>query len=249
MKSLETRTAVVTGAAQGIGYAISEKLAQEKVTNLAMLDWNAEAVENAASELAKAYPDTKILAVPCDISNGEKVNEAFAKIEAELAPIDILVNNAGITRDAMFHKMSFEQWESVLKVNLYGTYNCCKAVIQGMRDRNYGRIVNLSSTVAYGNAGQMNYSATKGAIVSMTKTLAREGARKNITVNAIAPDAIDTVMMRSIPQEVMDDVIKSHPMHRLGKPEEVAALAAFLANEEASYVSGTLIDCSGSRRT
>jgi len=154
-----------------------------------------------------------------------------------------------LTRDIMFHKMSFQQWDSVLKVNLYGTYNCCKAVIQGMRDRNYGRIVNLSSVVAYGNAGQVNYSATKGAIISLTKTLAKEGARKNITVNAIAPDCIDTPMMHGVPADFLQDLLNRHPMQRLGKPEEVASLVAFLANEECSYVSGTVIDCSGANRT
>lgn len=249
MKSFEGRVAVVTGAAQGIGYAIAKKLLEEKLSKLAVLDWNGEAITAAAEKLKMVNPEAEILAVQCDISNEESVNAAFAEIEAKLGGVDVLVNNAGITRDIMFHKMNFQQWDAVLKVNLYGTYHCCKAVMQGMRDRCYGRIVNISSTVAYGNAGQANYSATKGAIVSLTKTLAKEGARKNITVNAIAPDAIDTTMMRAVPPKVLEYVINDHPMKRLGRPEEVAALVAFLANEEASYVSGTLIDCSGSRRT
>lgn len=249
MKSFEGRIAVVTGAAQGIGYAIAEKLIAEKISGIAILDWNAEAVQSAAVKLSSANPETKVIPVQCDISDPDAVEKAFADIEATLGGIDILVNNAGITRDIMFHKMSFTQWDSVLKVNLYGTYNCCKAVMQGMRERNYGRIVNLSSVVAYGNAGQVNYSATKGAIISMTKTLAKEGARKNITVNAIAPDCIDTPMMRGVPADFLQDLLNRHPMQRLGKPEEVAALVAFLANEECSYVSGTVIDCSGANRT
>ena len=249
MKTFEGRVAVVTGAAQGLGYAIAHKLLEEKLSKLAVLDWNGEAVVAAAESLKAVNPVAEILAVRCDISNEENVNTAFAEIEEKLGGVDVLVNNAGIIRDAMFHRMNFQQWDSVLKVNLYGTYYCCKAVMQGMRDRCYGRIVNLSSTGAYGNAGQANYSATKGAIVSLTKTLAKEGARKNITVNAVAPHVIDTVMMRSVPPEILESVINNHVMKRIGKPEEVAALVAFLASEEASYVSGTHIDCSGADHT
>ncbi|MBR5471217.1 MAG: SDR family oxidoreductase [Oscillibacter sp.] len=249
MKSFEGRVAVVTGAAQGIGYAVAEKLIEEKISGIAILDWNADAIQAAAEKLSAATPETKVMPVQCDIADADAVDRAFAAIEATLGGIDILVNNAGITRDIMFHKMSFQQWDSVVKVNLYGTYNCCKAVMQGMRDRNYGRIVNLSSVVAYGNAGQVNYSATKGAIISMTKTLAKEGARRNITVNAIAPDCIDTAMMRAVPPAFLQDLLNRHPMQRLGKPEEVASLVAFLSNEECSYVSGTVIDCSGANRT
>ena len=249
MKSLEGRTAVVTGAAQGIGYAIAEKLIAEKISGIAILDWNADAIQSAAVKLSESAPDIKIIPVQCDISDADAVVKAFTDIESSLGGIDILVNNAGIARDIMFHKMNYMQWDSVVKVNLYGTYNCCKAVMQGMRDRNYGRIVNLSSVVAYGNAGQVNYSATKGAIISMTKTLAKEGARKNITVNAIAPDCIDTPMMRSVPADFLQDLLNRHPMQRLGRPEEVASLVAFLTNEECSYVSGAVIDCSGANRT
>ena len=245
MKSFEGRSAVVTGAAQGIGYAIAEKLIAEKVSEIAVLDWNAAAIEEAAKKLQAMDPACKVLPVQCDISEEESVNAAFASIDKAFGKVDVLVNNAGISRDTMFHKMTFEQWDSVMKVNLYGTYFCCKAVMQGMRDRGYGRIVNLSSVVAYGNAGQANYGATKGAIISLTKTLAKEGGRKNITVNAVAPHAIDTPMMHSVPQDFMDSLIGNHVMHRLGKPEEVASLVAFLANEEASYVSGTVVDCSG----
>lgn len=248
MKTLEGRIAVVTGAAQGIGYAIAQKLVEEQVSGLAILDWNGQAVEAAAEQL-RALGETEILPLQCDISDEAAVEQAFAKVEEAFGKVDILVNNAGINRDVMFHKMSSKQWDDVLRVNLYGTYHCCKAVMMGMRARNYGRIVNISSVVAYGNAGQVNYSATKGAIISMTKTLAKEGGRKGITVNAICPSCIDTPMMRGVPAEFLADLISRHPMQRLGQPSEVASLVAFLANEECSYVSGAVIDCTGADRT
>jgi len=249
MISFLGRVAVVTGAAQGIGYAIAVKLLEENLSKLAVLDWNGQAMAEAAENLKKQYPNAEVLALQCDVSREEVAQAAFGEIEKKLGGVDILINNAGITRDVMFHKMSAKQWDDVLGVNLYGTYYCCKAVMQGMRERQYGRIINIASVVAYGNAGQANYSATKGAVISLTKTLAKEGARKGITVNAIAPDCIDTPMMQAIPAEQLKDMIAHHPMRRLGSPAEVASLVAFLANEEASYVSGTVIDCSGANRT
>ncbi|MBR5470912.1 MAG: 3-oxoacyl-ACP reductase FabG [Oscillibacter sp.] len=245
MKSFEGKVVVVTGAAQGIGYAIAEKFVQERASKLAILDWNEEAIKAAGEKLQDISADTDVLALRCDISSEEMVNAVFAEIAEKLGTVDVLVNNAGITRDIMFHKMTSKQWDDVLKVNLYGTFNCCKAVMQGMRDQSYGRIVNLSSVVAYGNAGQANYAATKGAIISLTKTLAKEGGRKGITVNAVAPHCIDTPMMHSVPADFKQNLISNHVMQRMGKPEEVAALVVFLANEEASYVSGTCIDCTG----
>lgn len=249
MKGFKGRVAVVTGAAQGIGYAIAKRFAEEGLKGLAILDWNLEQAEKVAEELSKISEETTVIAVKCDVSDYEMVTDVFARIEADLGPVDILVNNAGITRDAIFHKMTFEQWDSVIKVNLYGIFNCCRAVINGMRQRGYGRIVNLSSTSAYGNPGQANYSATKAGVIGFTKTLARESARKGITVNAIAPDLVKTEMMMAVPPEILKNAIDRHPMQRMGDPSEVAALAAFLCSEESSYVSGVVIDCAGADRT
>ena len=250
MKGYKGRVAVVTGAAQGIGYAIAKRFAQEGVKGLALVDWNLELAEKAAGSLEGLSPEeTKIIAVKCDVSSYEMVEEAFARIESELGPVDILVNNAGITRDAIFHKMSPQQWDQGMKVNLYSMYNCCRVIINGMRQRGYGRIVNMSSTSAFGNPGQANYGATKAGVIGFTKTLARESARKGITVNAITPDLIKTDMMLAIPEENMKAALERHPMHRMGEPDEVAALAAFLCSEEASYVSGVVIDCAGADHT
>jgi len=249
MKDFGGRVAVVTGAAQGIGYAIAEKLIAENCQKIAIIDWNEAAIVAAAKTLQESSDHCEILPVQCNIADEENVNAAFARIEQELGPVDVLVNNAGITRDAIFHKMNNNQWEDVLKVNLYGTYYCCKAVMQGMREREYGRIVNLASTGAYGNPGQANYSASKGAVISLTKTLAKEGARKGITANAVAPDFIATPMMKAIPEDIYQKMLEKYPMRRAGRPEEVAAVVAFLANEEASYVSGEVIVCSGANYT
>ena len=215
---------------------------------LAVVDWNLEQAEKAAEDLNKLGV-TKVIPVKCDVGNYKMVEEAFAKIENELGPVDILVNNAGITRDAIFHKMSFQQWDAVMKVNLYSMFNCCRVVINGMRQRGYGRIVNMSSTSAYGNPGQTNYAATKAGVFGFTKTLARESAGKGITVNAIATCLIETEMMLAIPEANLKASIDKHPMHRLGTPDEVAALAAYLCSEDASYVSGVVVNCTGAACT
>ena len=248
MNGFNGRVAGVTGAAQGIGLAIAKRFVEEGVKGLAVVDWNLEQAEKAAAELG-AMGETQVIAVKCDVGSYEMVEEAFAKIESELGPVDILVNNAGITRDAIFHKMTFQQWDAVMKVNLYSMFNCCRVVINGMRQRGYGRIVNMSSTSAYGNPGQCNYAATKAGVFGFTKTLARESASKGITVNAIAPCLIETEMMLAVPEANLKAALESHPMHRLGTPAEVAALTAYLCSEDCSYVTGTVINCAGAACT
>ena len=248
MNGFEGRVAVVTGAAQGIGLAIAKRFVEEGVKGLAVVDWNLEMDEKVAAEL-NTMGKTHVIADKCDVGNYEMVEEAFAKIESELGPVDMLVNNAGITRDAIFHKMTFQQWDAVMKVNLYSMFNCCRVVINGMRQRGYGRIVNMSSTSAYGNPGQCNYAATKAGVFGFTKTLARESAGKGITVNAIAPCLIETEMMLAVPEANLKAAIDGHPMHRLGKPEEIAALTAYLCSDDSTYVSGTVINCAGAACT
>lgn len=248
MSRFSDKIAVVTGAAQGIGFSIAESLVKAGVKGIALLDIDYNSVKSLADSINEKKT-TRAIAYECDVSNCEAVESVFAGIISEFGKVDILVNNAAIIRDRMFHKMSVEQWNAVINVNLNGAFYCTRCVINGMRERNYGRIVNISSTSSYGNIGQANYSAAKAGIIGFTKTLARENARKGITVNAVAPDFINTPMMNSIPEDQLNELVKSCPMQRMGEPEEVAALVTFLCSEEASYVSGTCIDCSGAKYT
>ena len=242
MKDLSGKIAVVTGAQRGIGYAIAKRFLEENVAGIAVLTRR----EFDVSEL-----DTTGRAVNyvCDISDAAKVAEVFAQIYERFGRVDILVNNAGIIKDAMFHRMSDAQWDDVMTINIGGMYNCTKQVINKMRDQQYGRIVNLSSTSAFGAVGQCNYSLTKSGVIGFTKSLAKESARKNITVNAVAPDFVKTDMLTSIPADQLEAALKEAPMQRMGTPEEVAALVAYLCSDDASYVSGECIRCGGAYHT
>jgi 3-oxoacyl-[acyl-carrier protein] reductase len=175
------------------------------------------------------------------------VEATFATIYEKFGRIDILVNNAGITKDGMFHKMSDENWDRVIDVDLNGVYNCTKQVLNRMREQEYGRIIMMSSVSAYGNAGQTNYAAAKGALVSLTKSLAKESFRKKITVNAILPAAIETDMLATIPKGKEGEGPHG-PAPIFGKPEDVASLTAYLSSDEAWFVSGALIDINGAMR-
>ncbi len=185
------------------------------------------------------------VALACNVADRKEVNEVFNEILQLSGRVDILVNNAGITRDSMFHKMNDNQWDEVINVNLTGMYNCCKVVVDGMRRQKYGKIVNLASVSAFGNIGQTNYGASKGGVIGFTKCLAKELARNNCTVNAIAPSYINTEMLQAVPEKVMQKFIDAIPMNRLGTPEELAAVAAFLSSDDASFVTGECIVVSG----
>jgi acetoacetyl-CoA reductase len=168
------------------------------------------------------------------------------KVEAELGPIDTLVNNAGITRDAVLHRMTEEQWSEVIRVNLASIFNMTRNVIEGMRERNFGRIINISSINGQkGQIGQSNYSAAKAGMIGFTKALAQENAKKGITVNAIAPDDIDTEMVSAVPQNVLEQIIAGIPVGRLGMADEIARCVAFLAAEEAGFITGSTLTVNG----
>lgn len=244
MKNLSGKYAIITGGGQGLGAAMVKRFMEEQAAGVAILDYNLEKAQAVATDVGG-----NVIAIACDVSKEDQVKAAIDQVLATFGRIDILVNNAGIIRDAMFHKMTDDQWKQVIDVNLNGLYYCCKYVVPLMRAQCYGKIVNISSTSANGNAGQCNYSATKAAVEGFTKTLARESARKNITVNAIEPAHIDTEMQRSVPVDILESRIKENPSQRLGTPDELAGVAFFLASDDSSYVNGVVIPVCGGLRT
>lgn len=246
MGKLDNKIAVITGAGKGIGKAIAKRFLQDGVAGLAILEMDAELGEKTAKEFDPS--GEKVISVQCDVSKQEIVHEAFKKVYEKFGKVDILVNNAGITRDAMFHKMSIEQAKLVMDVHFYGTFYCCQEVVGAMREQGYGKIVNISSVSALGNIGQSNYTAAKSAIEGLTRTLAMECGRKNITVNCIAPGMIDTDILKTIPEDILKAKINSVPMQRLGDPSEVASVASFLASDDSSWVTGNVILCCGGQK-
>jgi len=247
MGNLAGRYAIVTGAGKGIGAAIAKRILADHVSGIALLDYDGKLVEKTAAELDPSAE--RVLAITCDVSKADQVDEAVQAALKRFGAIDILVNNAGITRDKMFHKMDRADWEAVLSINLGGPYNLCHVVVPHMRERKYGRIVNISSTSAFGNAGQANYAASKAALIGFTKTLAREGGPKNITANCIAPGFINTDMFQAIPKEIIAEYLKTIPLGRLGEPSEIASAVSFLASDDASFVSGQVLIVSGAANT
>lgn len=240
MSNLNGKYAIVTGAAKGIGAAIAKRFIQEGAAGVAIFDYDEATAKKTAEEIGG-----NVIVFKCDVSNSENVKDCVQKTMEAFGRIDILINNAGITQDAMFHKMTDEQWNRVLNINLNGTYNCAKAVVPAMREQRYGKIVNISSSSAYGNAGQANYSATKAGIIGFTKTLCKELAGRNITVNAIAPANIATDMLSTIPDHIKAMAMMISPIHRYGTVDELAATALFLASDDSSYVNGVVLDVNG----
>jgi acetoacetyl-CoA reductase len=231
---------LVTGGTRGIGAAISIALKAAGYRVAANYAGN--------DEKAKAFEaETGIHTFKWDVSNYQSCAEGIAKVEAELGPVEILVNNAGITRDAMFHKMTPEQWNEVINTNLTGVFNMTHPVWSGMRDRNFGRVITISSINGQkGQMGQANYSAAKAGDLGITKALAQEGAAKGITVNAICPGYIGTEMVRAIPEKVLNErIIPQIPVGRLGEPEEIARIVVFLASDDAGFITGSTISANG----
>ena len=235
-RDLEGQVAFVTGGATGIGRAISEALAARGAA-VAIFARNAERAEAAAAALRDGGASARSFAA--DVSETDSVTGAFDAALSALGRVDILVNNAGVTRDGVFMRMSDEQWSQVLDTNLGGAFRCCRAVARTMMKARYGRIVNVSSVVGLmGNAGQVNYSASKAGLLGLTKSLARELAARSVTVNAVCPGFIATDMTSSLPADVQAGLLGRVPLGRFGAPAEVADVIAFLASPRASYVTG-----------
>lgn len=243
MQKLNERVAIITGGARGIGKAAAIKFAQEGAIVI-IWDLNEEAGNQLVEEL-KAM-GAKAVFQKVNTADLQAVQAAAAEIHDEYGNIDILVNNAGITRDASLKKMSPEQWQSVIDVNLTGVFNCTKAVADYMLQQKSGRIVNTSSVVGlYGNFGQSNYVAAKSGVIGLTKVWARELGRKGITVNAVAPGFIATEMTKKVPQEILDGITNKIPMGKMGTPADIANTYAFLASEDAAYINGAVISVDG----
>jgi len=233
------RVAVVTGGTRGIGHAISVALKDAGYTVAANYGGNDQAAQDFQAE-------TGIPVYKWDVGDYSACESGLKQVETDLGPVDVVVNNAGITRDAMFHKMTPEMWNDVVRVNLNSMFNMCHPVIGGMRERGFGRIVNISSINGQkGQMGQTNYSAAKAGIIGFTKALAQETARKGITVNTVAPGYIDTDMVANVPEDALKQIVAQIPVGRLGKPEEIARCVTFLASDEAGFITGSTITANG----
>jgi acetoacetyl-CoA reductase len=233
------RVAMVTGGTRGIGRAICERLTADGFKVAAGYSGNEEAAKACADELG-------VMVVKGNVGSFEDCQRATRAIEDQLGPIEILINNAGITRDGFFHKMSPEQWSDVIRVNMDSVFNMTRQVIEGMRERNFGRIINISSINGQkGQVGQTNYSAAKAGMIGFTKALALENAKKGVTVNCIAPGYIDTEMVGAMPQAVLDQIVSQIPIGRLGRGDEIADMVAWLAGDKAGYVTGVTLALNG----
>ena len=240
---LKGKVALITGAAQGIGKSIALLLAQNGA-NIVVSDINLERAEETAREIESN--GSKAMAVKVDVANLKEVEQMVEAVLEKFGKIDILVNNAGITRDKLILRMTEEDWDAVLNVNLKGTFNCTKVVVRHMAKQRSGKIISIASVVGeMGNAGQANYSASKAGVIGLTKTIAREFAQRRINVNAIAPGYIETPMTEILPEKVKEELKSLIPMERLGKPEDVAEAVLFLVSEESNYITGQVLNVNG----
>ena len=242
MFGVKDKTALITGASRGIGKSIAELFCQMGIhvagisRNITPI--NEIQVSSSSSGSIKGYS--------CDISDGENVKELVSKVLEDLGHIDILINNAGITKDTLLARMTEKQWDDVLKVNLKGAFNCTRQIIRPMLKQKFGRIINIGSVVGImGNTGQANYVASKAGLMGLTKSSAQELAKRNITVNCIAPGYISTDMTENLSEDLKNKIKKSIPMGRFGTPKDVATLALFLASDESGYITGQTITVDG----
>jgi acetoacetyl-CoA reductase len=236
-----SKTVLVTGGTRGIGRAISETMKAKGYQVAANYGGNEEAAKLCEAEIGvKCYK--------FDVSDYDAVGAGIKAIEDDLGAVDIVINNAGITWDGPFHKMKKEQWDKVIDVDLNSAFNVTRQVWEGMRDRGFGRVINISSINGQkGQFGQANYSAAKAGLIGMTKALAQEGAKKGITVNVVCPGYIDTEMVRAVPENVLETIIGTIPVGRLGKAEEIASMCAYLASEEAAFITGATMTVNGAQ--
>jgi acetoacetyl-CoA reductase len=234
-----TRVAVVTGGTRGIGRAIAEALHQS--------GYKVASVYASDEEAARRFTDeTGIRNYRFDVADYKSCEAGLRRIGEELGPVEVLVNNAGITRDSVLHRMTPEQWGAVIATNLTSCFNMCRLVIEGMRERNFGRIVNIGSINGQaGQYGQVNYAAAKSGIHGFTKALAQEGAGKGVTVNAVAPGYIDTDMVRAVPANVLEKIVARIPTGRLGHADEIARTVLFLVGDDSGFITGSTLSVNG----
>lgn len=240
---LENKVAIITGAARGIGFAVAKRFLQEGA-RVAIWDVNEELLSEASKRLEVG--EDRLITMAVNVTNAQAVEESYTKVEEAFAPVDVIVNNAGITRDAMLHKMTEEQWDQVIDVNLKGVFLCGQTAAKRMRERGTGVILSTSSIVGLcGNMGQTNYAATKAGVIAMTQTWARELGGKGVRANAVAPGFTNTEMTAVIPEKVINLMNSKTPMGRFAEPSEIAAAFTFLASDEASFITGQVISVDG----
>ncbi|MCB1146637.1 MAG: 3-oxoacyl-ACP reductase FabG [Leptospiraceae bacterium] len=241
-EDLKDAVVIVTGSGRGIGRAIAEQFADQGA-KIVITDINAETAAETAKEIAAKGVETH--SAVCDVSKMDQVEALMQAVIDKWGKIDVLVNNAGITKDGMFLRMKPEQWQIVLDINLTGTYNCAYAAVAHMRKAKKGAIINISSIAAGGNAGQANYSASKAGVIGFTKAIGKELAPMGLRINAVAPGFIDTAMTDAIPDKIKETILANIPMRREGQPEDIAKAILFLASDQASYITGEVLNVNG----